>query len=118
VLANLRLDAATEERALRQHHAMRPVFGAIDFTMCCTQAMSALLSVGKPAKARPHGSVSHISRPHCSSENGGLAMTTSKVARPPVLASVNTGLRSVSPRSMTKSSMPCRKRFMRATAPS
>ena len=41
-------------------------------------------------------------------------MTQSKVARPPVLESVNAGLRSVSSRTIWKSSMPCRKRFMRA----
>src|SRR5688500_9336158 len=54
---------------------MRPLPSAIDFTMCCTQAKSPLLSVGKPANARPHGSLSQISRPHCSNENGGLAIT-------------------------------------------
>ena len=51
--------------------------------MCWTQAKSPLESVGRPAKARPQGSLSQISRPHCSSENGGLATTTSNVASPP-----------------------------------
>ncbi len=96
--------------------AMRPVRSAMDLTMCCTQAKSPLESVGRPAKARPQGSLSQISRPHCSSENGGLATTTSNEASPPEPGSLNTGTRSVSPRSTTKSSMPWRNRFIRATA--
>ncbi len=61
---------------------MRPLPAAIDVTMCCTQAKSPLLSVGSPAKARPQGSFSQTSRPHCFSEKGGLAITQSKVGQP------------------------------------
>jgi hypothetical protein len=43
---------------------MAPVRGAMDLTMCCTQAKSPDLSVGRPAKARPQGSLSQTSRPH------------------------------------------------------
>jgi len=59
---------------------MRPVPSAIDFTMCCTQAKSPVDDGGSPAKFRPHGSFAQTSSPHFSSENGGLAITRSKVA--------------------------------------
>ena len=71
--------------------ARRPVFSAIEQTMCCTQAKSPLLPVGIPAKARPQGSLSQISRTHCLRLKGGLEMTRSNLARPPVLGSVLEG---------------------------
>ena len=67
-----------------------------------------------PAKLRPKGSLAQTSSPHFSSENGGLAMTQSNVAR--LSPEKNAGLRSVSPRTIWKSSTPCRNRFMRAMA--
>ena len=58
--------------------------------------------------------VSQMSRPHSLSEKGGLAITQSNVSRPPVLASLKAGCRSVSSRAIWKSSMPWSTRFMRA----
>jgi hypothetical protein len=113
LLADAALGAFAEQRALRQHdgHAAGAVGHGLDHVLHPGE-VAARLEGGRPAKLRPKGSLSHRSSPHFSSENGGLAMTQSKADRRS--PSKKAGLRSVSPRTILKSSMPCRKRFIRA----
>ena len=65
--------------------------------MCWTQAQSALVRGGTPPMARE--SWAQVSAPQFFSENGGLATTTSKVARVPS-GLRRPGLRRVSPRTI------------------
>ena len=91
----------------------RPVSGFIDDDHVLDEGIVAVLRWGHPQKAR--GSAAQRSAPQFVRENGGLAITTSNCGVAPS-ASLNAGARSVSPRAISKSSISCRNRFMRAMA--
>ena len=72
-------------------------------------------SGGTPRRKRWCGSFAAFSKPHFSSENGGLATTTSNRRSLPS-GSSSLGLRRVSPHSMRWLSSACRNMFILASA--
>ena len=81
LLADLAFRAHAEQRAVRQHDRHAAGLRRHRGDHVLDPGVVAALAGGMPAKLRPHGSLAQTSSPHFSSENGGLAITQSNVAR-------------------------------------
>ncbi len=82
--------------------------------MWLIKAQSPLLLGGTPRQKRLYGSLSALSAPHLSSENGGLATTQLNFIRRSF--STSSGLFRVSHHSIRALSKPCRNMFIRQSA--